>query len=59
MSAVDQLIALLQENSSTYADYLKRAIIETVLDTNDEKLLNYIHTVLMTAVTAGTQTKDC
>lgn len=59
MSAVDQLIALLQETSSTYADYLKRAIIETVLDTNDEKLLNYIHTMLMAAVTAETQTEDC
>ena len=58
MSAVDKLVALLQETSSTYAGYLKRAIIETVLDINDEKTLNYIHTILMTVVTAETQTED-
>ncbi len=55
MSAIDKLIALLQETSPTYADYLKRAIIETVLDTSDEKLLKYIHTMLMAAITAETQ----
>lgn len=59
MSAIDKLVALLQENSSTYADYLKKAIIETVLDINDEKTLNYIHTILMTAVTAETPKADC
>lgn len=59
MSAVDKLVALLQENTSTYADYLKRAIIDTVLDIHDEKLLNYIHTVTMTAVTAEMQKEDC
>lgn len=58
MSAIDKLIALLQETSTTYADYLKRTIIETVLDTHDEKLLNYIHTMLMAAVTAETQKAD-
>lgn len=58
MSAIDQLITLLQGTSTTYADYLKRAIIETVLDISDEKLLNYIHTMLMAAVTAETQTED-
>ena len=58
MSAIDQLITLLQGSSATYADYLKRAIIETVLDISDEKLLNYIHTMLMAAVTAETQTED-
>jgi len=59
MSAVDKLIALLQDTSTTYADYLKRAIVETVLDTNDERLLNYIYTTLMTSVTAETQQEGC
>lgn len=58
MSAIDQLIALLQGTSTTCADYLKRAIVETVLDITDEKLLNYIHAMLMAAVTAETQTED-
>ncbi len=58
MSAIDKLIALLQETSPTYADYLKRAIIETVLDTSDEKLLNYIYTMLMAAVAAEAQKSD-
>jgi len=59
MSAVDKLIALLQDTSTTYADYLKRAIVETVLDTNDERLLNYIYTTLMISVTAETQLEGC
>lgn len=59
MSAVDKLIALLQDTSTTYTDYLKRAIVETVLDTNDERLLNYIYTTLMAAVTAETQQEGC
>jgi hypothetical protein len=50
MSAIDQLIALLQGTPATYADYLKRTIITTVLDTTDEKLLNYIYTLLMNEV---------
>ena len=59
MSAVDQLIKLLHETPNTYTDYLKGAIIETVLDTSDEKLLNYIYTMLMSAVTAGKRQEDC
>lgn len=55
MSAIDQLITLLQGRSTTYADYLKRVIITTVLDTGDEKLLNYIYTLLMTAKSQETQ----
>jgi len=58
VSAIDQLIALLQGTSTTCADYLKRAIVETVLDITDEKLLNYIHAMLMATVTAETQTED-
>ena len=58
MSAVDQLIKLLHETPNTYTDYLKGAIIETVLDTSDEKLLNYIYTMLMAAITAGKQQAD-
>lgn len=59
MSAIDQLITLLQDATGTYANYLKRAIIETVLDINDEKTLNYIYTMLMAAVTVEKQTEDC
>lgn len=55
MSAIDQLIALLQGTSATYADYLKRVIVETALDISDEKLLNYIYTLLMTAKSRETQ----
>lgn len=58
MSAVDQLIKLLHETPNTYTDYLKGVIIETVLDTSDEKLINYIYTMLMSAVTAGKQQAD-
>lgn len=58
MSAIDKIIALLQETPNTYAEYLKKAIIETVFDTSDEKLLNYIHTMLSAAVTAETQPED-
>lgn len=59
MSAVDQLITLLKGTPNTCADYLKKAIIETVLDASDEKLLRYIHTILMSAVTAGKRQEDC
>jgi hypothetical protein len=45
--------------TTTYADYLKGAIIETVSVLSDEKTLNYIYTMLMGAVTAETQTTDC
>lgn len=55
MSAVDRLIKLLHETPNTYTDYLKGAIIKTVLDTSDEKLLNYIHTMLMAAIVAEKQ----
>lgn len=55
MSAIDQLLALLQGTPATYADYLKRTIITTVLDIPDEKLLNYIYTLLMTTKSQETQ----
>ncbi len=58
MSAIDQLITLLKGTPNTYADYLKGAIIKTVLDASDEKLLNYIYTMLMSAVTAEKQQAD-
>lgn len=58
MSVIDKIIALLQETPNTYTEYLKKAIIETIMDTSDEKLLNYIHTMLNAAVTAETQTED-
>lgn len=59
MSAVDQLITLLKETPNTCTDYLKKAIIETVLDTSDEKLLSYIHTILMSAIIVGKRQEDC
>lgn len=58
MSAIDQLITLLKGTPNTYADYLKGAIIKTILDTSDEKLLNYIHTMLVAAITAEKQQAD-
>lgn len=58
MSVIDKIIALLQETPNTYAEYLKRAIVETIADVSDEKLLKYIHTMLNAAVTAETQTED-
>lgn len=58
MSAVDQLIKLLHETPNTYTDYLKGAIIKTVLDASDEKLLNYIYTMLMAAITAEKKQAD-
>jgi len=48
-----------QEVSTGYIDYLKGAIIETVSDLHDVKTLHYIHTMLMAAVTAETQTTNC
>lgn len=59
MSAVDKLITLLKGTQITYSDYLKVAIIETVLDASDEKLLSYIHTMLMSAITVGKRQEDC
>ena len=38
-----------------YINFLKGAIIEKVSDLNDVKALNYIHTMVMAAVTAETQ----
>lgn len=58
MSVIDKIIALLQETPNTYAEYLKKVIIEAIADTSDEKLLNYIHTMLNAAVTAETRTED-
>ena len=58
MSAVNRLIKLLRETPNTYTDYLKRAIIETILGASDEKLLNYIHTMLNAAITAEKQQAD-
>ena len=58
MSAVNRLIKLLRETPNTYTDYLKGAIIKTILGVSDEKLLNYIHTMLAAAITAEKQQAD-
>lgn len=47
-----------QKPTMTHADYLKGAIIETVSDLTDEKVLNYIYTMLMGAVTVETKPTD-
>ena len=55
MSAVDKLISILQDVPTTYTDYLKRAIIETTMETSDEKLLTCIYTLLMEDVNQDKQ----
>lgn len=47
-----------QQPQTTYADYLKGAIVETVSGLSDEKVLNYIYTMLMGAVTSETMPAD-
>lgn len=42
----------------TYTDFLKSAIIETIEKTADEKLLQYIYTMLMSATLAETLQAD-
>ena len=42
----------------TYSDFLKNAIIETILTTTDEKILQYIYTMLMAASPAETLQAD-
>lgn len=42
----------------TYSTFLKNAIIETVVNTTDEKLLQYIYTMLMSATHAETLQAD-
>ena len=61
MSAIDRMISELirKRPTPTYADYLQGAIVEQVLNLSDEKLLKYIHSMLMSAVTAEKQTGDC
>lgn len=59
MTAVARIIQTPKETKTTKAEYLKGAIIETVSDLSDENTLNYIYTVLMKAVTAGTQPEGC
>ena len=58
MTALAESIPNSPEVPSEYVDYLKGAIIEKVSGLHDVKTLNYIHTMLMTAVTAETQTAD-
>lgn len=58
MSAVDQQGRVFQPNQQTYAEYIRSAIIETIRDVSDENLLNYIHTMLMSALTAEMQPAD-
>lgn len=41
-----------------YSDFLKNAIIETISMTTDEKLLQYIYTMLMAASSAETLQAD-
>lgn len=56
MTALAENIPNSPEVPREYIEYLKGAIIEVVSDLNDVKALNYIHTMIMAAVTAETQT---
>ena len=58
MAAVAEGIPNSPEVPMEYINYLKGAIIEKVSDLHDVKTLNYIHTMIMAAVTAETQTAD-
>lgn len=42
----------------TYTDYLKNSIIEAVSNIKDEKLLQYIYTMLMNAIPGETLQED-
>lgn len=55
MTAQANMTETPKESPLTYADYIKGAIIEAVSELHDVKTLNYIHTMLMAAVTAETQ----
>lgn len=58
MSAIDKLLSLLEKTPDTYGDYLKGAIVETILDVSDEKILRYIHTMLAAAIVAEKKQAD-
>lgn len=58
MTALAEGIPNSPEVPTEYINYLKGAIIEKVSDLNDVKVLNYIHTMVMAAVTAETQTAN-
>lgn len=58
MNEVDHQALPIQSEQQTYAEYIRSAIIETILDVSDESLLNYIHTMLMSAVTGEMQPAD-
>ena len=42
----------------TYIDFYKATIIETVNDTMDESLLQYVYTLFMAATPAETRPED-
>lgn len=44
---------------TTRLDFTKEAIIETVSEINDERLLDYIYSMLMAALVAGTHQEAC
>lgn len=60
VSQLPRLTKLLRDPQwpKTYAEYLQTAITETILDVSDEKLLDYTHTMLMSAVTEKMQPAD-
>lgn len=58
MTALAESIPNSPEVPTEYIEYLKGAIIEKISSMHDVKTLNYIHTMLMTAVTAETLTVD-
>lgn len=40
------------------SDYIKNAIIETITETTDEGVLNYIYTALMNALAAAPESQQ-
>lgn len=58
MTNVEKLSKLLNGTHETYGDYLKGSIVKTILEVSDEKLLNYIHTMLFAAISAEKQQAD-
>lgn len=42
----------------SYSDYMKQAIIDTIAELQDDKILQYIYTMVMSAIPAETLQED-
>ena len=43
----------------THLEYTKKAIMETISEIEDEQLLDYIYSIVMAALVAGTHQEAC